>query len=710
MAMASSWQSWKNRSEYLSDESDAYREPNLAKRVLSLRGISEAERSEMLADRPPELYNPFALKDMDKAVETLLPVIEKQGKVLVHGDYDTDGVTSTAILLRSFRALGLEAIAYIPNRLTDGYGLAEAGVNAAIEAKVDLVVTCDCGVQSFAEVEALEQAGIPVIVTDHHSCLAELPQAHAVINPNRLDDHSVCRDLAGAGVALKLVQALGERLNRRNLWLDVIDLAALGTVGDSMKLRGENRSIVRHGLIKLREEACPGLAALMKAVKLDASLCLASDLAYKISPKINAAGRLGDSLMALELLLADDEETCTRLAGELLRKNSTRREIEAESVAEALDELKRHPDWLEHRGVVVSLKNGHAGVMGIIAQRLSERLACPVVALMLDSESDPGHPFWRGSARAFGEGSVLDLIQEASAYCRQFGGHHAAAGVEIDVDQLDKFRAAFQVAADAVAEESLSGQDRYYELELQPEDLSLLQAKNLAALEPFGEGHPEPCFMIRNVRIVEHRVIGQDKRHLRLNLSINGTDTVTAIYFAAASLLPETVLHADFIVRLHVNRFRGKETLQLIVIDHEDSLVSADRADSADQQMLEIELLYRTYDQWSGEELAAILGTDSDKLAPEKSILANLYRYLSTRLAGGPERLSVRELTITLESMYNIKTNNFHVRRVLDIYSEAGLLAVRQLNENERLLGLRRPEGKADLYGTPTWKRLAPSS
>ncbi len=708
--MASGFENWINRSEYIDPAGDTSKISDPAERILALRGIPAHEQEEMLSSEIPELFDPFMLKDMDKAMEVLLPVIERQGKVLIHGDYDTDGVTSTAILLRSFRRLGLRAIAYIPNRLTDGYGLAEAGVRYAAEERVDLLVTCDCGVQSFAEIEALERQGIPVIVTDHHSCLPELPTARAVINPNRPDDLYPCKELAGAGVALKLIQALSVRLGMPELWQDVIDLAAVGTVGDSMKLLGENRTLVRRGLEKIRQEPQAGLAALMSSVKIDSSHCLASDLAYKISPKINAAGRLGDSLTALELLLCDDVPEAVQIVERLLDQNKTRKEIESAAITEALNELRLHPEMLEHRGVVVSLKNGHAGVMGIIAQRLTERLSCPVVALMLDTESDPEQAFWRGSARAFGESSVLDLIRDAAEHCKQFGGHHAAAGVEVGLDQLDDFRRAFQEAADRIGEDQLSPGDRYYEFELQAEELKPQLAHDISRLEPFGEGNPEPFFLIRNAEILQHRVIGQDHKHLRLLLSVGGSVRVTAIYFGAAGRLDDSVKQADFIVRTGINRFRGSNTLQLMIEDHRISLDGGVAVEVRTGDKVETELLYHAYSQWNGAELAAILGTDSLSLLPEKALLGNLYRYLSHRLAEGPDRLSIGELTKALESMYNIEVNSFHIRRVLDIYQEAGLLAVRRLNHNERLLGLRKLEGKADLYETPTWKRLAPAA
>ncbi len=671
-----------------------------------LRGITGVEAELMLAEEIPPLGDPYLMEDMDTAVDLLLPLIERGARVLVHGDYDTDGVTSTAILLRSLRRLGLEVTAYIPNRLTDGYGLAEGGVLAAKAEAVDLLITCDCGVQSFAEVDSLREAGIDVLITDHHSCLPELPRANAVVNPNRLDDSSPYADLSGAGVALKLVQALAIRLDREDLWQDVVDLAALGTVGDSMQLIGENRSIVRMGIQKLRHAPLCGLLALMRSVKIESTLCVASDLAYKLSPKVNAAGRLGDSATALDLLLTDTEEEATRLATELLKQNNDRKEIEAEAVTEALAELQAHPDCLEHKGVVVSLKNGHAGVMGIIAQRLTERLACPVVALMRDEESDPGKPFWRGSARAYGDHSVLDLIRAASAHCKQFGGHHAAAGVEIELDQLKAFRRAFLAAADAVTNEEMQGEEAYYEFELTPEDCTLEHAYDLARLEPFGEGNPEPYFLLRDAEIREHWLIGQDKRHLRLGLSIGGSPSLPAIYFSAASKLAADTQRADFLVRLQVNHFRGQENLQLFVEGHALSDAVTQSSFASDPLQAEQELLYSRYGEWSGVELAAILGADVEDLAPKRDVLANLYRYLMGRLAGAPERLGVGELTNVLQSMYNIETNHFHIRRTLDMYHEAGLIALRVINRNEYLLGLKPAMGKADLYGTPTWKRL----
>ena len=702
--MAYNLQKWTDRSALLSEAERRALPAALARRVLRLRAHSADEATAILSVSVPDLADPFTLKDMQLAVDEILALIPKKGRIVVHGDYDTDGVTSSAILMRTFRTLGLEVFSFIPNRLTDGYGLAAGGVDFAIEMKADLLVTCDCGVQSFAEVESLNAAGIPVVVTDHHHCLSELPAARAVVNPNRLDDLSSMKGLAGAGVALKLVQALGIALDKPELWEAVVDLAAVGTVGDAMDLVGENRSIVRHGLVKLNDNPNPGLAALMKAVKIDELHCTAVDIGYKISPKLNAAGRLGDSEKALALLLADDAKEAERHADNLLDQNDRRKEIESESVAAALAALQENPSWLKHQAVVITLEDGHAGVMGIIAGRLAELLACSVIVLMLDKESEEGQAFWRGSARSYGSCSVLDLITAASAYTRSFGGHHAAAGVEVAVEEIDDFRLAIQQAADALPAEELSGSERYYECALQADELTIEQAYDLERLEPFGEGHPTPYFMLKGVALAERRVIGQTKQHLRLMLSLDGLDNyVPAVYFGGASRLSEDVRHADIIVQFKVNRFRGQESLQLLVFDFAPA---ATDMPGEGEQMREIESLYRRFDRWGGPELAAILGTDVEKLEPDKSVLANLYRLLAGLLANSPQRIALPDLTEMLKSVYNINSNDFHVRRVLEIYQEAGLIVIRRINDYELLLGLVKANGKTDLYETATWKRL----
>lgn len=705
--MVTGLQKWKNRSLYLSLSEQEALPKSLSRRVLTLRGIGPNETLEILSERIPELLDSFLLKDMDKAVDCLIKMIDKKAKVLIHGDYDTDGMTSTAILLRALSRLGLECIPFIPNRLTDGYGLSETGVNKALSEKVDLVLTCDCGVQSFDEVDVLNEAGIDVIITDHHRCLAELPRAKAVVNPNRLDDYSHTKTLAGAGVALKLIHALGLKIGQEDLWQDYVDLAALGTVADSMSLRGENRSIVRLGLDKMKTNPSPGLKALMAGVKVDHRYITATDLAYKLSPKINAAGRLGDGSTALELLLTDNEAIARDLVSDLLEQNSERKEIEAEAILEANKQLLRHPEWLTHKGVVLGLKHGHAGVMGIIAQRLSEQLACPVVALMQDHQSDPEQPFWRGSARTYGSASVLELIEAAKDYTKAYGGHHAASGVSVAFDQLDDFRRAFQEAADKLDRETLMDTDRYFEFSLQEEDLTLDQVRDLERLEPFGDSHASPYFLLEAAKVKDYRVIGQDGQHLRLSLLI-GKSTVTALYFWGAAKLDSTVKHAHFIVKMGLDRFRGKETIKLMVEDFAEVEAQSDR--SYQEKILEKEKLYQEYKEWSGEELAAILGTELETTEPKKDVLSSVYLYLRQVLDQGPKRFCIADLTRALKSMYNINSNDFHVRRVLEIYREAGLIVIRRINEDELLLALIEPKEKVDLYATPTWKRLATST
>lgn len=676
----------------------------LASSVLSLRGVSETEQSEILSEAIPELADPFQLKDMDLAVDCLLDLLPKRAKIVVHGDYDTDGVTATAILVRILRKLGFIVFPYIPKRLTDGYGLSDGGVRFAKMMRADLLLTCDCGVQSFRETDELNSCGIRVIVTDHHSCLAQLPDADAVVNPNRHDDRSSNKDLAGAGVAMKLVQGLGLRLGETGLWESVVDLAALGTVGDSMRLVGENRSIVRYGLAKLRQDACVGLTALMESVKIDPKHCVASDLAFKLSPKINAAGRLGDSTAALELLLADLPDEAAELSAELLEQNNRRKEIEGAALEEAYEQLGRHPEWLEHQGVVIAIRKGHAGVMGIVAQRLSDYLAVPVVALVLETEADAKQHYWRGSARSFASISVLSLIDAAAAHVREYGGHPAAAGLSVETDQLAAFRLLFQAAADHIDKDELNRNDRCYECELPVDTITLDQALELEKLEPFGEGNPEPFFLVRDLELAEQRIIGKDARHLRMKLKLGGDQLVSAVCFNAASRLNQTLDRANFVFRLRINYYRGREELSLLIEDYFP--LESEQTLAEKETCLERETLYQRFTDWSGSELAAILGMEAGQLAPDSLLLANTYRILSSKNGTVPARYNISDLTHEIKRLYNINCNEFHIRRAIDMYQEAGLIAVRRINHHAYLIAPMPVTEKVDLYNTPTWKRL----
>ncbi|NLK88578.1 MAG: single-stranded-DNA-specific exonuclease RecJ, partial [Clostridiaceae bacterium] len=354
----------------------------LVERILAGRGLHDADRIDTFCRASLlDLHDPDLLPDLSIAVELLAETIERRTGVVIHGDYDVDGLTATALLTRFLRRLDVPVEPVIPDRMTDGYGLNGTSVSKVIASGYPLLVTVDCGIASFDEIRELKSKGIRIIITDHHECLAGLPEADAIINPKRPDSRYPFRELAGVGVVLKLIQALCHRLNLGDLWQQGLELAALGTVADVVPLIDENRIIVKHGLERIAGGRQLGLTVMLETLGMSDRPISTQTLGYVVSPRINAAGRLGDAGIALELLLTDDPEQAVRAANRLSELNQDRQRMEREIVAEATNEIEQEFDFAGTDLIIVAGENWHPGVIGIVAARLAEQYCRPVIVL-----------------------------------------------------------------------------------------------------------------------------------------------------------------------------------------------------------------------------------------------------------------------------------------------------------------------------------------
>jgi single-stranded-DNA-specific exonuclease len=493
-------------------------------------------------------------------VERVVRAVRSKEMILIHGDYDVDGIASTTILTKTLRWLGGAVTPFIPHR-SDGYDLTAAGVAAARRANASLVVTCDCGTSALSPVRELGALGIDVIVTDHHLPGGPLPEAFAVLNPRKPGCSSPDKDLCAAGVAFKLAMAITKAMGASpNPVFNMLDLVALATIADVAPLRGENRVLAIYGLKLLNETKNVGLRAMIRAAGLDRKQITAGRVGFILAPRLNAAGRVGSALRGVELLLAADESVANPIARELEELNTHRQDLDRQ-VLEQAREMTRALDLDQTYGIVLAAEGWHPGVIGIVASRIVEEFGRPTILIALDGDEG------KGSGRSISPFDLHAGISECRHLLLRFGGHRSAAGVTVARDRVAEFSKCFN----DVARQRLTPADLVPELradldvELREVDdnLELL----LRYVEPCGIGNPSPVLVARGVRVVaDPRTVGKDG--LRLRLEQNGTE-LTALGWGMAWRMPEISVGAtiDVAFRLERDEWNGESRLQARLVD-----------------------------------------------------------------------------------------------------------------------------------------------
>jgi single-stranded-DNA-specific exonuclease len=526
--------------------------------LLLRRGLETADQARhFLRPGLDDLADPASLAGMGEAVDAVARAVQRRTGILVHGDYDVDGQCASALLTRALRAAGARVTPFLPHRLRDGYDLGPAGIAAAKAAGAGLIITCDCGITATAAVDAARAEGLDVVITDHHLPGARLPNAVAIVDPQREDDQSGLRQLCGTGIAFKLVQALVPALGLPgNLPYHFLDLVALATVADIVPLTGENRVLVRYGLRLLSESRWPGVRALIRASGLEGKDIRASQVGFILAPRLNAAGRVGDANDGLRLLLTDDPDEAARLALMLERMNVERQGLDQRILEEAIEQVERERDPGRDTALVLASESWHPGVVGIVASRVVERYGRPAFLIALDG--DVG----KGSGRSISRFDLHAALTRCGDLLERFGGHHMAAGLTLRREQLEAFRERFA----AVARESLT------ELDLGPEQRVDLVLELGACdpdlerlcryLEPCGMGNPSPVFGARGIRLEGARRVGSG--HLKGILSGPG-GRLAAIGFNWADRAP-TAEMLDVAFRLEQNEWQGETTLQARIV------------------------------------------------------------------------------------------------------------------------------------------------
>jgi single-stranded-DNA-specific exonuclease len=537
-------------------------------RLLAIRGFTQADSAKRhLKPRLEELHDPFLLAGMSAAVERLQRAIHNGEKILVHGDYDVDGICSAALYTRVLRSLGAKVEAFVPHRLTDGYDLGHAGVHAAVEYGASLILTGDCGIVAHEAIAAAKGGGIDVIVTDHHTPGAELPACCAVINPNRSDCHYPEKGLAGVGVAFKLCQALAKTfgLPHDALWY-YLDLVAVATIADLAPLTGENRTLTRFGLKVLKQSKNPGLAALLQTAGLaeQGAALAAGQISHVLAPRINAVGRMSEAARGVKLLLEDDEPRALVIAKTLEDENRTRQEVDRATLRQALELLEGDYDPERNRVIVLAAEGWHPGVIGIVASRVVELLHRPTILIALEEGGVRG----RGSARSIPAFHLFNALHSCAQLLDRFGGHKYAAGLEIRADRIPQLRADLEAYAAEVLTPDDLVPELNYDLELTLAEANADLLRLLRHLGPHGIGNPAPVFVARNVSIAgDPKVVGEN--HIKLQLAQDGA-RLPAIGFRMAGRLNDGDVarsNLDVAFQLHLERFQGQEYLQAKLLD-----------------------------------------------------------------------------------------------------------------------------------------------
>ena len=665
--------------------------------LLLNRGCNDPEGASRFLDAAGgELYDPFMMNDMDKAAKRVLAAASRREKIMIYGDYDVDGVTSVSILHKYLSGIGCDVSYYIPSRETEGYGVNKEAIGSFGKSGVTLIITVDTGITAGEEAEYAGSLGIDMVITDHHECREELPEAVAVVNPKRPDSSYPFAGLAGVGVAFKLICAC--EIERRpgedrelivsGLSSRFLDLVAIGTIADVMPLIDENRILVRRGLELIKNSISPALAGLLeesgsKAYDRESGKCsiTSSTVSFTLAPRINAAGRMERADVAVELFLSDDPAKISYYARKLCEANASRQEEENKIVASVVQRMGK-PDK-DQKTIILSDDSWSSGIIGIVASRITDRFG--TLSILVSFDGDTG----KGSGRSVEGINLVEALSECSDLLIKYGGHSLAAGLSIERSRFEEFCKRMNDVVERMSGGELPAPVIEYETEIKPNDITLDQIRELDRLEPFGISNPAPLFRMNDVRVADIIELKGGK-HTKLTVEKNGL-RFTALMFgtprAALDLISGDKI--DMLFSISENEFRGNVSIQLIVktIKH----CKAFDLDAEKQRYKEI------------SEGAAY--TRDEQVLPSRDELGAIYRYIREKCRSfGETYLNVREIqTAVPDGIGYVKA-----RISLDILSGAKLIRFEngEGTEDTFRTGVNFVSGKIDLEKTPVYMRL----
>lgn len=603
--VSKNWNYSQNNKDKAAEIAEEYGLEPLAALLLVSRGFTESEQIDgfLFGDEPER--DPFLIADMDKAVDRIGRAVDNFEKIMIFGDYDADGVTSTSLLYLYLSSQGADVDYYIPDRTKEGYGISESAVRKFAQDGIKLIVTVDNGISAVYETELAKGLGIDVVVTDHHKVGDVLPDAIAVVNPHRADSECDFRDYAGVGVVFKLVCALEGDADA--VLDEYSDLVAIGTLADVVPVIDENRTIIKHGIEKINKSPRIGVDALKIIAGVSEKQLNASSVLYSIAPRINAAGRMGSAMLAMKLLLSDSPSQADELAAQTDAANKERQKIENEITMRAVEYIESN-DSVKYAPVIVVAGEGwHQGVIGIVAARLVSKYGKPAVVISTDGETG------KGSCRSLEGYSIYDALLSVKDMLNHFGGHTLAAGFSINTADIDLFRT--RLCSYKKAEE-MPFMSINIDFNIKPSLITNSLLVVLGLFEPYGSGNPQPCFAVKNLVLKAIKPVGEG-RHLRLTFSKDGFD-LTAMLFSTTQSQFGFALGSkvDIAFRVERNEFRGEVKPSVHITDIRYSDMDFEAYASSIR-------LYEKYKSGAG-----LNQKETEFLIPDRNFFSSVYRFL----------------------------------------------------------------------------------
>lgn len=683
--------------------------------LLHSRGFTDPKAAKTFLHMESELlYNPFRMKDIDRAVERIGQAVAAHERITVYGDYDVDGVTSVCTLYLYLRSKGADIGYYIPNRAGEGYGVSKAAIDTLRAEGTSLIITVDTGITANEEIDYAKEQGVDFVVTDHHECRPELPRACAVVNPHRPDCPYPFKDLAGVGVVFKLISAYEEKTsgdNRSNVALriftDFADLVAIGTIADVMPVREENRIIVKYGLHMIENRPRLGLSALIEAAtggtqdgkdkRKKTQKITSGYIGYTLAPRINAAGRILSASIAVELFLAEDYARALSIAKELCRANNERKAEENKIMKEAYEQIGKL-DIDRDPVIVLDADTWHHGVIGIVSSRITEKYCRPSILVSFEG-NDPEHRLGtdvgKGSGRSVRGMNLVDALCSCEDVLVKFGGHELAAGLSVTRENLPEFRRKINDYARA----HLTKEDLVPTMEadcvVKESDVTLSLAEELRILEPYGVGNPVPAFVLEDVGLVDVAGVSEGK-HTRLTVG-DGRNNLSCMYF---SVSPDTLGvypgdRVDLMFNLDINEWMGRKSAQLIIRDLHPSGSQESKAKREENRFLEI---------WNGAYF-----TKEENVLPDREDFAAVYRFILMMLHAGTDTVSHRDMVAKLsrgpESAQR-EIGYIKLKIIIKVLHELNIAQITEPSPELYVFRVQYRSSKADLDKSSVLRRL----
>ena len=655
-----------------------YKLPGIIAMLLQIRNITTFEEIDDFLNNDSRIASPFEIKDMDKACERVRSAIDNDEFICVYGDYDADGVTSTALLYSYLEAVGANVMYYIPSRETEGYGMNTAAIDALHQKGVNLIVTVDNGVAAIEEIRHAKRLGIDTVVTDHHMPLGELPDACAVVDLHRPDCPSRFKQLSGVGVAFKLIMALeGEYCDVDSLLDNYADLLSIGTIGDIVDLRGENRVFVKRGLQSLMNTDRAGIHALIKNSGLEGKQLTAGNVSFTLVPRINAVGRLGLSGKSVDLLLTENMAEANKIAQAMGNDNTERQQIEKDIIQKIDEEITRNPSRVLDKIIVIDGEGWHQGVVGIVASRIKDIYGKPSIIITRDGE------LAKGSGRSIDGFALCDAVAACADLLTHYGGHPMAVGLSMSSDNIELFRKRINEYADSV---EMPFDTLKIACKLNPALISAELVSELAVLQPYGAGNPTPLFGFYNM-VLTNIIPLTNNKHLRLVLSRGGVTLSAMLFFTSTHEFPyEKGALLDIAATLELNEYNGSKSVSVVIKDikvHDDDPRRILASGRIFEAFCRGSMLSRT-------QLLSIL--------PERDDFALLYRYLREK-GGYHYRIE------TLPGKLGYRLSYGKIRSALEAMNELGLIEIREGLKRSKIT-LKNVSGKVDLESASIIRKL----